>query len=311
MNSNISYHLNLLHDYSKSKFCFFEEKLKHLDESLVVSEKQSYNLITNSLNNQFNRSLDLNGSVYQESTTSDTNQIQKIDNKLHSLQNNHLNLVNDIERVVKSSDKLRLQNKILKENVCECKNTVQELHKMLTLTQISLFSIEERVINQERASFDGTLLWKISNISERMQEAKSGQQTSFYSPPFYTSKNGYKMCARIYLNGDGSGLNTHLSIFFVLLRGENDALLRWPFRQRVTFVLIDQTTSERKQNVLDAFRPDQSSSSFRRPVSDMNIASGLPLFCPHSKLMAHDREYIKEDTIFIKIIVETKDLLEI
>lgn len=41
------------------------------------------------------------------------------------------------------------------------------------------------------------------------------------------------MCLRIYLNGDGTGRGTHLSLFFVVMRGPNDALLRWPFNQKV------------------------------------------------------------------------------
>lgn len=51
---------------------------------------------------------------------------------------------------------------------------------------------------------------------------------------FYTSKYGYKMCLRIYLNGDGTGRGTHLSLFFVVMRGHSDALLKWPFNQKVT-----------------------------------------------------------------------------
>lgn len=58
-----------------------------------------------------------------------------------------------------------------------------------------------------------------------------------YSPPnpaaFYTSRYGYKMCLRVYLNGDGTGRGTHLSLFFVVMKGPNDALLRWPFNQKV------------------------------------------------------------------------------
>lgn len=54
-------------------------------------------------------------------------------------------------------------------------------------------------------------------------------------PAFYTNKYGYKMCLRIYLNGDGTGRGTHLSLFFVVMKGPSDALLRWPFNQKVSF----------------------------------------------------------------------------
>lgn len=42
------------------------------------------------------------------------------------------------------------------------------------------------------------------------------------------------MCLRVYLNGDGTGRGTHLSLFFVVMKGPNDALLRWPFNQKVS-----------------------------------------------------------------------------
>lgn len=59
---------------------------------------------------------------------------------------------------------------------------------------------------------------------------------------FYTSKYGYKMCLRIYLNGDGTGRGTHLSLFFVVMRGHSDALLKWPFNQKVTHTESQQDT---------------------------------------------------------------------
>ena len=124
---------------------------------------------------------------------------------------------------------------------------------------------------------------------------------TFYSPRFFTSRYGYKMCVRIYLNGDGIGKGTHISIFFVVMRGEHDALLRWPFRQKVTFMLLDQDNVE---HAIDAFRPDPSSSSFQRPRRETNIASGCPTFCPLSELNNH--AYVRDDTMFLKIIVKQR-----
>ena len=99
------------------------------------------------------------------------------------------------------------------------------------------------------------------------------------------------------------GKGTHLSLFFVVMRGNYDALLRWPFQQKVTFKLIDQGGD---QHIIDSFRPDPNSSSFQRPASNMNIASGCPLFVPKSVL--HSRGYIKDDTVFFKITVDTAGL---
>ncbi|KAJ8362580.1 hypothetical protein AAFF_G00367920 [Aldrovandia affinis] len=40
------------------------------------------------------------------------------------------------------------------------------------------------------------------------------------------------MSLQLYLNGDGTGRGTHLSLFFMVMRGKYDALLKWPFSQK-------------------------------------------------------------------------------
>ena len=84
------------------------------------------------------------------------------------------------------------------------------------------------------------------------------------------------------------------------MKGDYDNLLEWPFKCKVTMTLLDQETGQR--NLSDTFRPDPNSSSFRKPTSDMNIASGCPLFVAHSVL--ETPTYLQEDTVFIKMEVD-------
>ncbi|KAL5491284.1 hypothetical protein EMCRGX_G016542 [Ephydatia muelleri] len=83
---------------------------------------------------------------------------------------------------------------------------------------------------------------KIDDFARRRKEAVVGVTMSLYSIPFYTSRHGYKMCARVYLNGDGMGKGTHLSFYFVVMKGPLDALLPWPFNQKVSLTIINQTS---------------------------------------------------------------------
>jgi len=159
---------------------------------------------------------------------------------------------------------------------------------------------------------DGAMIWKIRNVREKMYDAQSERQTSIYSSAFYTSGTGYKLCIRLYLNGDGSARGTHISIFLVVLRGEYDALLQWPFSYRVAFCLFDQRTmiesGEKKQakHVIESFRPDTNSISFQRPRSEMNIASGIAKFVPLVDLNQPEaiNRYIINDIMFIKILID-------
>ncbi|CAF4141665.1 unnamed protein product [Rotaria sordida] len=155
-------------------------------------------------------------------------------------------------------------------------------------------------------SYDGTLIWKITSFHEKMMDAQSERQTSIYSPPFYSSATGYKMRARLYLNGDGNARRTHMSLFFVLMRGPNDAILKFPFNYKVAFCVYDQTPQQR--HIIDFFQPDIKSNSFQRPRSEMNIASGIPKFFPLTMIQQEGNPYVRDDTMFIKVMVDFGDM---
>ncbi len=137
-------------------------------------------------------------------------------------------------------------------------------------------------------------------------DAQSERQTSIYSPPFYSSPTGYKMRARLYLHGDGNARRTHMSLFFVLMRGPNDSRLTFPFNYKVTFSLYDQTPPLR--HIIDSFRPDIKSNSFQRPRSEMNIASGIPKFFHLAMIQQEGNPYVRDDAMFIKVMVDFGDM---
>ena len=185
----------------------------------------------------------------------------------------------------------------------ECERRLDRAEHQLALNEIQLSEQDMQIQMLEATSYNGTYIWKIDHYSRRFQEAVSGRTLSIYSPPFYVGRFGYKVCARMYPNGDGIGKGTHMSMFFVIMRGEYDALLPWPFVQKVHFRLIDQDGIRDKY---DAFRPEPHSSSFKRPTSDMNVASGCPTFISQSGL--RQGEFIRNDTMFVKISVDMTGL---
>ncbi|XP_078261060.1 TNF receptor-associated factor 5-like isoform X2 [Rhinoraja longicauda] len=205
----------------------------------------------------------------------------------------------------------------LKEKVESAENNIVSIvsfepclkqHELLLNAHKKLLEkTNERFRVLEAAGYNGKLIWKICNYRRRKQEAAAGAAVSLFSQPFYTSRCGYRLCARAYLNGDGAGNGTHLSLFFVVMKGEYDSLLMWPFKQKVTLALLDQ--NPKKHHIVELFKADASSSSFKRPVSEMNIASGCPRFVSHAVLEGGKTgTYIKDDTLFIKVIVDLTDL---
>lgn len=229
---------------------------------------------------------------------------QILEQKIATFENIVCVLNREVERVAVTAEACSRQHRLDQDKIEALSNKVQQLERSIGLKDLAMADLEQKVSELEVSTYDGVFIWKISDFARKRQEAIAGRTPAIFSPAFFTSRYGYKMCLRVYLNGDGTGRGTHLSLFFVVMKGPNDALLQWPFNQKVTLMLLDHNNRE---HVIDAFRPDVTSSSFQRPVSDMNIASGCPLFCPVSKIEAKN-SYVRDDAIFIKAIVDLTGL---
>jgi len=184
--------------------------------------------------------------------------------------------------------------------VMDLEKRVEELYRQQAALKTHTSELEMQLQASLASTHNGSFLWRIPDVSRRKRDAIDERITSIYSPPFYTGRNGYKMCIRAYLNGDGSGHTTHLSLFFVLMKGEYDPLLKWPFDYKVSMILVDQN---RRKHLVQTFKPTPESSSFQRPQTDMNVASGCPQFAKLSVL--DDEDYVKENVMYIKCIVDT------
>ncbi|XP_052224632.1 TNF receptor-associated factor 5-like [Dreissena polymorpha] len=226
-----------------------------------------------------------------------------MDTKLEACETKALTLRDNLEKTISY---LNEQNNDL-QNLKDIQDTnmqrINALENTMKVREASIIELEQIFMdNNPLVSYNGVFIWKFTDFLWKQQEAQQGRNVSHYSTPFFTSRFGYKICARLYPNGDGMGKGTHLSVFFVVMKGEYDALQEWPFKQRVTFCLLNQ---ERGSHVVDSFRPDPTSSSFRRPQNYMNIASGCPLFVRLDALVSTRNGLLKDDTIFLKIIVDS------
>ena len=78
-------------------------------------------------------------------------------------------------------------------------------------------------------------IFKFTNYAERKTS-----NAAVFSPPFYSSPGGYKLCIKVYANGTGKGKDTHLSVYAYLMRGDDDDHLPWPFTGTVEVELLNQ-----------------------------------------------------------------------
>ena len=185
----------------------------------------------------------------------------------------------------------------MSESILEIQSTITQYG-----TAIEDLRLRQDILDVKTTN--GILIWKIPDVRRRYREAVERKAISLYSPPFYTSSHGYRVCIRAYLNGDGIGKGTHISLFFFIMRSEQDNLLSWPFKQSVRFTLVHQKKSS--QSITEAFVPDPNSPSFKKPELDMNIASGFPKFARQSVLQ--DEGFTQDNLIYIKCKVDLSGL---
>ena len=96
-------------------------------------------------------------------------------------------------------------------------------------------------------------------------------------------------------------LGKYVSLFFVILKGEFDALLPRPYQQRVTIKLLDQSFISR--GYAESYVAT-SDCTFQRPTASMNVAAGCPRFVAH-EFLTSATNYIKDDTLYLKIDIDT------
>jgi len=204
-----------------------------------------------------------------------------------------------------------------KEAGCKWQGHISMLDQHMgesTLSHLELVSAHSKkqaeYINKLKAelekactSKDGVLIWKIKGVAEKMQEARGSDGLELVSLPFFTSDCGYKLQASLFLGGNGGGEDTHLSIYIKVLPGDYDSILKWPFRHTISFTLLDQNPDRNSAvNIVESFIPDPNWPNFQRPSQYEDpdqLGFGFPKFVPHG--MLNIRNYIKDDTMFIKI----------
>ncbi|XP_013420003.1 TNF receptor-associated factor 2-like [Lingula anatina] len=199
------------------------------------------------------------------------------------------------EQTIFMKDGLRPPDLKKQIHVPECFRKEEE--KLLTTFKRMTVSASEELDNKF-----GLLDWKITDFFRKRQDSISGRLTSLDSPSFYTSPRGYKMCCRIFLNGSETGKGTHVSIYFVLMPGQFDDQLDWPFGQSMSISLVDQKDTD-PADITNKFIPDPSIS--KRPMSDMQVVAGDPKFVSLRELYGHTKTtYVKDDVMVIRATVD-------
>lgn len=150
-------------------------------------------------------------------------------------------------------------------------------------------------------------VWKVTGFNEVLRLAREGIAPRIYNE-FYTGKRGYKLSLRLYPDGDQTQRNRYVSVFVGILKGEYDHILPWPFRQQVTFTVIDQQYDlSKRRNEVGVLNTEDTPWRFSgRPISEENPnVHGIDRLISHKVLFT--RRYLKNDTLVLKVDVGPHD----
>lgn len=126
------------------------------------------------------------------------------------------------------------------------------------------------------------------------------------SNAFYTGCYGYKLKVRLSLDYRLGPL----SIVVVLMEGEYDGILPWPFSKKIAFTLIDQNEDlKERKNITKYLSPNghvQGTIFFGRPgIQYSELRSQISPFTSYGELQT--RHYFANETLFIQVDVEPDD----
>ena len=155
-------------------------------------------------------------------------------------------------------------------------------------------------------------VWRVTDFWEKVSRAKNGREVRIESDSFYLGLPGYKMKLRMFPNGVKGGVNGYISLFLVLMKGQHDAILPWPFRYKGKFTVIDQNPDlKQRQNYSKSFisgpnsiqRPGRPAfiagpTFILRPKSEENKGWGLDACFSHEELRKNS--YVVDETLLIK-----------
>ena len=118
------------------------------------------------------------------------------------------------------------------------------------------------------------------------------------SPPFYSHPLGYKFSLVAYPNGIHGGESTHMSVYVILLEGENDDTLHWPVEASFMIDLLDWNKDKQGFMKMIEFN---SALVTRKGIKQSLISSQ---FIPHSSLSYNsttNTEYLQNDCVRLRV----------
>ena len=186
--------------------------------------------------------------------------------------------------------------KRMKMGIRELEGDKQYLQQQNTEMEGRLKVLEER---HELATRVGMAIGPVRFTMDNFEEHKQTND-NWFSPPFYSNPQGYKVCLCIVANGEGPANGEYTSVLIHMMKGDFDAYLKWPFRVVITVQLLDQDGGE-QHHTQKIHITDRTPDDVAKRVIEGERAKfgwGLFQFIKHGELVP---KYLKNDRLCFQI----------
>ena len=142
--------------------------------------------------------------------------------------------------------------------------------------------------------------WKIQGFMRFLNRAEKDNKYEIWSNPFFLGEKGYKVKL-------GLGIScSYLKFRLVIMKSENDVILRWPFFNLVTYEVIDQQKNSLEcQHLIRLMTPNLNNNTLKKSLERPVLGENPPWTHSFSIGLSQlsERCYILNDTVIIKVVI--------
>ena len=165
-------------------------------------------------------------------------------------------------------------------------------------------------VDTDKEGGNKRFIWKINCQYSPLISGGQVVEEKESSNAFYTGCYGYKLKVKLSNYYEKLFNNWYLKITVVLMKGEYDGMLPWPFSKKITVTMIDQNKDlKERKNITKYLSPNghvQGSIFSGRPgIEYSELRSEILRFSSYGELQT--RRYFANETLFIQVDVEPDD----
>ena len=174
----------------------------------------------------------------------------------------------------------------------------RQLEQKVQALQVTLDRRNERIVQLEQKMAASTPLFPIeftmTNFGKHRRE-----NSTWYSPPFYTHPHGYKLCLRVIPNFMSKG--AEIAIDACLMCGEFDSFLVWPFQGSISIELLNQLDNSAHLQQLTAFHRSSQLRVVGRERAEEGCSHTRVAYSKLAFIPAKNCQYLKDDCLHLRV----------